>query len=152
MSITSTPAARHTTALFLSACLAGTVTGATMTMTAPAAGSEQQSVKFLEATLRPSGDPDGSGHADFKLYPARGRICATVEWAKIQTPDSAHIHRRSDGNVVVDLSGSVTGGPRCATGVSRRLIGRILDHPRRYYFNVHNATYPAGAIQGRLHY
>jgi len=52
---------------------------------------------------------------------------------------------------VVDLTGSVTGGANCATGVSRPLIRRILEHPRRYYFNVHNDAYPAGAIQGTLH-
>jgi hypothetical protein len=35
--------------------------------------------------------------------------------------------------------------------VSHRLIAAMLAHPRRFYFNVHNATYPAGAIQGVLH-
>ena len=53
--------------------------------------------------------------------------------------------------VKIDLTGSVTGGKNCTTGVRKRLIRRILEHPRRYYFNVHNATYPAGAIQGTLH-
>ena len=28
----------------------------------------------------------------------------------------------------------------------------ILAHPGQYYVNVHNATYPAGAIQGALHH
>src|SRR6476661_7531214 len=49
-----------------------------------------------------------------------------------------------------DLNGSVTGGSHCATGVSRTLIGKILAHPGRYYFNVHNMQFPAGAIQGKL--
>jgi hypothetical protein len=105
----------------------------------------------LEADLRPSGDPDGSGEAHFRLRPARHRVCAVVEWSDIGTPNAAHIHRRSDGGVVVDLTGSVTGGDRCATGVPKRVVKRIAAHPRRYYFNVHNDTYPDGAIQGRLH-
>ena len=46
----------------------------------------------------------------------------------------------------------VTGGARCAHGVSGRLIGRLLAHPRSYYFNVHNAAHPSGAIQGTLHH
>jgi hypothetical protein len=51
--------------------------------------------------------------------------------------------------VVVDLSGAVTGGRHC-TSARRSLIRQILDHPRRYYFNIHNARYPGGAIRGQL--
>jgi hypothetical protein len=150
-SIDTLPGHRRTTALLVSACLAGAAAG-TVALSPPAAGANQaQAVQLLEAKLRPSGDPDGSGQATFRIRKAKARVCATVTWSNIGTPDAAHIHRKSDGGVVVDLTGSVTGGKNCATGVSRKLIGRILDHPRRYYFNVHNATYPAGAIQGTLH-
>lgn len=105
----------------------------------------------LEAKLRPSGDADGSGEARVTLNKARHRVCADAEWRGIGAPDAAHIHRRSDGGVVVDLSGSVTGGSKCATGVSGALIDRMEARPGRYYFNVHTAAYPAGAIEGRLH-
>jgi len=115
-----------------------------------AAPADRAAVQRLEATLRPSGDPDGSGEAHFTLNKTRRKVCASVTWQHIADPDSAHIHRASDGGIVVDLGGSVTGGARCATGVSQRTITKILRHPRRYYFNVHNATYPAGAIQGAL--
>jgi hypothetical protein len=83
------------------------------------------------------------------LNRAKRTVCATATWTNIDTPDAAHIHRRSDGGVVVDLSGSVTGGTKCAT-VPRRTIKQILRKPGRYYFNIHNAAYPAGAIEGRL--
>jgi hypothetical protein len=152
MSKNSRPVGRHTTALVLSACLVGAASGATLSTAAHASDARQASVQLLEAKLRPSGDPDGSGQAHFTLRRTKGKVCATVEWKNIQAPDSAHIHRKSDSQVVVDLSGSVTGGARCATGVSHKLIGRILAHPKRYYFNVHNPTYPAGAIQGTLHH
>ena len=33
---------------------------------------------------------------------------------------------------------------------SRRLIRRIAERPGRYYVNVHNRAYPAGAVQGTL--
>jgi hypothetical protein len=151
MSIDTLPASRRTTALFVGACMVGAASAGTLALSAPATGAQSQSVQLLEAKLRPGGDPDGSGEATFRLRPARGKICASVTWRNIDAPDSAHIHRKSDGTVLVDLSGSVTGGAHCATGVSHKLIGRILDHPRRYYFNVHNPTYPAGAIQGTLH-
>ena len=151
MSIDTLPASRRTTALFVGACMVGAASAGTLALTGPAAGAQSQSVQMLEAQLRPSGDPNGSGHATFRLRKAKGKVCASVTWRRIQTPDAAHIHRMSDGGIVVDLTGSVTGGANCATGVSHQLIGRILDHPRRYYFNVHNPTYPAGAIQGTLH-
>lgn len=152
MSIDTLPVNRRTTALLVSAALLGAASAGTLALTGPAAGAQGQSVQLLEAKLRPSGDPDGSGEAHFRLRRATGKVCATVTWRNIDAPDSAHIHRASDGTVAVDLSGSVTGGAHCATGVSHRLIGKILDHPRRYYFNVHNAAYPAGAVQGTLHH
>lgn len=142
-------ARRPALAAMLTAALAG---GLTTTVTAtPATGSEQAGFQVLSARLRPSGDPDGAGSARFRLYPARGKICAAVTWERIDSPTAAHIHRASDGAVKVDLTGSVTDAPNCATGVPSGLVRRILDHPRRYYFNVHNAAYPAGAIQGTLH-
>ena len=139
---------RRAEAALLSLVLAGGLTTATTTTAATAA--ERAGYQVLHANLRPSGDPDGSGTARFRLYPARGKVCARVTWERIGTPSAAHIHRRSDGMVKVDLTGSVTGGKSCTTGVSTRLVRRIVEHPRRYYFNVHNATYPAGAIQGVL--
>jgi hypothetical protein len=141
---------RKPTLLALGAVLALTTSGV-LASTPAHASPAKRPVPQLETRLRPSGDPDGSGDAHFTLNRARGRVCATVHWAGIQQPDAAHIHRFSDGGIVVGLVGSVTGGPRCATGVSKRTITAILRHPGRYYFNVHNATYPAGAIQGTLH-
>ena len=149
--MTTNDRVRRRAALALGTCLVVAVTGTTTGSTAEAA-SAQRAVQRLEAQLKPSGDPNGSGEAHFRLNKAERRVCASVEWHKIAAPNAAHIHRVSDGGIVVDLTGSVTGGKHCATGVSKRLIGRILAHPRRYYFNVHNAPYPAGAIQGRLHH
>ena len=63
----------------------------------PRARSQAQAVQLLEAKLRPSGDPDGSGQADFRLRKAKGKVCATVTWSNIEAPDAAHIHRKSDG-------------------------------------------------------
>ena len=107
------------------------------------------SATVLHASLAPGGDADGSGMAMVTLRPAVRRVCATISWSGIDKPFAAHIHRRSDGQVVVDLTGSVTGGARCTTA-SRRLIRRIAERPGRYYVNVHNRTYPAGAVQGSL--
>jgi len=104
---------------------------------------------ILRATLNPSGDPDGSGAAVVRLRPSTNRVCATITYAGIDQPFAAHIHRRSDGQVVVDLTGSVTGGSRCVTATSR-IIKNITGAPGNYYVNVHNKAYPAGAIKGKL--
>ena len=106
----------------------------------------------LDAALHATGDPDGTGHATVRLNRSAGRVCAVITWSRIGTPTAAHIHRASDGTVKVDLTGSVTDGARCATGVAPRLVRRITEHPRRYYVNVHNQAYPAGAVQGTLHH
>ena len=104
----------------------------------------------LHAHLAPSGDADGTGSATVRLRPAVRRVCATISWSRIRTPFAAHIHRHSDDQVVVDLTGSVTGGARCVRA-PRALIRAIAARPGRYYLNVHNATYPAGAVEGTLH-
>ena len=120
---------------------------------APADGApDRLALRELHATLKPSGDPDGSGHADLRLNRSRHKVCADVTWQNIAAPDSAHIHRRSDTSIVLDISSAVTGGSHCVSGVSGRLIDRLLAHPRRYYVNVHNSEHPAGAIQGTLHH
>jgi len=137
-------------ALATALLLAGSGAAVTSSAAAPAP-ARLVTVKTLEAQLQSSGDPDGSGEAHFRLIMAQTKVCANVEWSNIATPDSAHIHKKADSSIVLDLSGSVTGGKHCAHA-SKALITRLLDHPRRYYFNVHNATYPAGAIQGTLHH
>ena len=149
MSISLSTVRRRTTSLAcLTACLAGALSGGALTTST---ATTALPAAHLEAQLTSSGDPNGSGEVMFMINRSRGRVCATVEWRGIKKPMAAHIHRRSDGEVVVDLSSTVTGGANCATGVSKSVIGRILDTPGRYYFNVHNKPYPAGAIQGRLH-
>lgn len=150
MSLQPPPVRRRASAALLSAVLVGGLT-TTVAASVPVAGAEQAGFQVLRADLRPSGDPNGSGTARFRLYPARGKVCAQVTWERIGAPNAAHIHRRSDGLVKVDLTGSVTGGKNCTTGVPERLVRRLLDHPRRFYFNVHNEAYPAGAVQGVLH-
>jgi CHRD domain len=104
----------------------------------------------LEATLRPSGDANGAGDATVRLNKARKRVCATLDWRRIQTPDAAHIHNRSDGSIKIDLTNAADGSG-CTSGVKKSEIADVIEHPRRYYVNVHNPKYPAGAIQGDLH-
>ena len=150
MSYEVVPLRRRAGAAVVSASLLASLSVASLGATAPGAAGQEVAAARLEAHLKPSGDPNGFGEAKFRLMKAKRKVCADVEWKRIAQPTAAHIHRKSDDNVVVDLSGSVTGGRHCARKVPRKLIGRILAHPRRFYFNVHNAPYPAGAIKGTL--
>ncbi len=36
------------------------------------------------------------------------------------------------------------------TNVDRARIKDIIQNPQNYYANIHNATFPAGAIRGQL--
>lgn len=115
------------------------------------AATPAERATVLTTSLRSSGDPNGSGAATIRLITARKRVCADLSWRRIQAPAAAHIHQASDGAVVVDLTSSLADGTGCTPGVRRSLIRAIIASPRKYYVNVHNATYPAGAIQGTLH-
>jgi hypothetical protein len=99
------------------------------------------------------GDPNGRGSVMITLKKRVGKVCAHVTWRKIGTPFAAHIHKggpKVAGDVVVDLSGAVTGGAHC-TSTARPTIKRIIAHPKRYYFNIHTGAFQAGAIRGQLH-
>ncbi|PVG84197.1 hypothetical protein DDE18_00710 [Nocardioides gansuensis] len=136
----------------LAATLALTLLSPTAVLAAADAAPavERRAATVLMAHLH-GDDPDGTGMATLRLAPARGRVCARITWSDIDKPTAAHVHRVSDGSVVVDLTGAVTGGSRCTTGVSARTVRRIARRPGRFYVNVHTAAYPGGAISGRLH-
>jgi hypothetical protein len=61
-----------------------------------------------------------------------------------------HIHpgvAGVNGSPVVDFGGSLSG---CVSGVDPALIGDIIANPSAYYFNVHTAEFPGGAVRGQL--
>lgn len=95
------------------------------------------------------GDLDGVGTAVLTVNPGRGEVCWSIEVSGVDPIAAAHIHvapATTNGPVVVPLS-PYEGG--CTT-VDRDLALAIIQDPSAYYVNVHNATFPAGALRGQL--
>ena len=69
---------------------------------------------------------------------------------------AAHIHKgraHQNGGIVVPLVHPQEGDPGASAGcmpVAEELAQAILEHPRRYYANVHTAAFGAGAVPGQL--
>lgn len=102
----------------------------------------------------PPGDPNGIGHALIRLRTDTSEVCWRLRVRRIEPATAAHIHRGERGvagPVVVPLSPPTTGESRGCTMADPVLIEEIREHPSRFYVNVHNAEYPAGAVRGQLH-
>jgi hypothetical protein len=95
-------------------------------------------------------DPDGHG---FFTYTLDGTtFCWTLSWQGIEPATAAHVHlapRHVAGPVVIPLSVAANPGSGCTT-ISSDLAAGIATDPTAYYVNIHNATFPAGAIRGQL--
>ena len=105
---------------------------------------------------RHQGDPNGFGSFTGEVVNGN-QLCYGMTVSGIDTPTAAHIHRApktAPGPVVVPLPAIPTSGdPGTASGcvmADPALLTEIVNHPRRFYVNVHNQPYPAGAIRGQL--
>jgi hypothetical protein len=99
------------------------------------------------------GDPNGRGVSFIDLNPTLGRVCIDVRYRNLAPPDLMHIHDGAKGvagPIVVNLTDTLDGSPRCVTGVDPALVTDIRDNPLEYYCNIHNGDFPAGAIRGQL--
>jgi hypothetical protein len=134
---------------------------AATTVGAARPAAAQPAVAVLHATLLGTnevpgpGDPNATGSATIMLNSAEKSVCFVIRVQNTPPLLAAHIHRggpHEAGPVVVPLA-PLTGGPNRYAGCTtapRATIRAIVDHPRRYYVNVHNAPFPAGAARGQL--
>jgi hypothetical protein len=96
-------------------------------------------------------DPDGHG---FFTYTIDGTtFCWTLTWQDIETATAAHVHiapRHVAGPIVIPLSVAGAGSSAGCTTIAAELAAAISADPGSYYVNIHNATFPGGAIRGQL--
>ena len=100
------------------------------------------------------GDPDGTGTVSLRLNHGQREVCFELQVSGIAPATAAHIHQGAvgvAGPVVVTLAPPTSGSSSgCVQDVDRALIKEIIRHPEAFYVNVHNATFPEGAIRGQL--
>jgi hypothetical protein len=104
------------------------------------------------------GDSNGFGLAGI-TFPAPGMLCVTLQVDNLAGASAAHIHLGQatfNGAIQVTLpapSAPLAGNPGVSAGciaVAAALIAAIRANPGNYYINVHNATFPDGAVRGQL--
>jgi hypothetical protein len=119
----------------------------------PAVASIDTYAAFLYGTNEsPAADLDGFGAATLVI----DNVANTVSWAflvlNIDLPlNNAHIHRGAagvNGPVIVDFSRSLTG-----SGLFDADLSQVTPTTASgFYVNLHNATYPGGALRGQLQF
>lgn len=103
-------------------------------------------------------DPDGTGLGTITINDSIGLISWSLTYANIVAPTAMHIHGPSApvgvaAGVFVGLGVVTSGGPgtlinSVTTSAANALA--INTTAANFYVNIHNATYPGGAIRGQL--
>ena len=103
------------------------------------------------------GDRNGYGSATVIVL-GIDSLCYAVLVNLIDAPTAMHIHEGlagSPGPVVIPLTAPDSGSPGaisgCITEIDPALLRQLRATPARFYVNVHNNTFPGGAVRGQLH-
>ena len=102
------------------------------------------------------GDPDAFGHSTVVFNEARTEVTITTVVGGIESVTAAHIHTGVAGVPGPVLIGFASGSMPFVNGASVTLpvdpevANAILANPSGYYVNLHNGTFPNGAVRGQL--
>ena len=97
------------------------------------------------------GDPDGKATVTLALDDVANTICYQFMYSGIDKPTAAHIHvgaRGVAGPPAVTLD--ITRGDNGCVNADPATLKNIRDNPAGHYVNIHNQTYPKGAVRGQL--
>lgn len=134
--------------------VAGVAAAAVLGTAGSAAASTSLNATLNGSSEVPAGDPNGRGSGRITLNAAKGRVCYDVTLSKVGAVAAGHLHKGAKGKagpITVSLFATPTKRPKgCVNGVSKSLIRDIARNPRSYYLNLHNQSYPAGAVRGQL--
>jgi hypothetical protein len=126
----------------------------TMTLSVAPAQAAPLATSLTGANEVPGpGDADGSGTFVAKIKPGRGTLCYTLTVSNIDPAFAAHVHIGAAGvagPIVITLAAPTDGSVTACATAERELLMTIARNPEGYYVNVHNATFPAGAVRGQL--
>jgi hypothetical protein len=101
-----------------------------------------------------NGSMAGTGTGTFTIKQSQKLFCYNIKAKGLTGINGSHIHKGAagvDGAVVIVLNAKKInkGGTPCVKA-SASVLADISMHPGNYYFNVHTAKYPAGAVRGQL--
>ena len=144
-----------------SLALVATTAAFAATPTTPGAngtGGKALVAKLSGANEVPQANTADRGSAVIRLNAKTLKVCWAFSALKLSpntglgtAPVAAHIHVGAAGvagAIVVPLGASYA-RRGCMTS-TKPVIDAILANPKGYYVNVHNASYPGGAIRGQL--
>lgn len=109
-----------------------------------------------DAAGKKTGDKDGTALALMRVQ--GDQVSFAFTWNGIGTPTAGHIHAGAagvDGDVKIpfftsklpDGKSQVYGTVKVA---DRQLLADIKAHPQNFYFNLHTAEFPGGAVRGQV--
>lgn len=99
------------------------------------------------------GDRDGSGNFSATIKQGTSELCYNLEVGSIEPASAAHIHRGAAGEAgppVVTIEPPTHSESNGCMDVGRELVDELVAAPDRFYVNVHNSEFPAGAVRGQL--
>ena len=98
------------------------------------------------------GDTDGTGTFKMNIDNATNQMCYELAWQNIDQPNASHVHvggKNQAGKIMVDLN-FPGNGPKACIPVDSTSVGHMTGGPKSHYVDLHNGSFPEGAIRAQL--
>jgi len=122
----------------------------TITLTVKATGMDVT----MTSNMKLGGAKTGSAAGKFVLDTKKNTLCYSVTTMGLIGVSEAHIHAGAMGVDGTDVVGLLPAKFNTKTAtcvkVAAKVLGDIAMNPSMYYFNVHTAKFPDGAVRGQL--